>query len=334
MALRVKVFRIVLSVLTVLSAISVSVCVGWNLIRDRYLGMVQTPPPTEDSTEQVPEEVLPLLPPIDENGLTVISDTAYVENFLILGVDARRPGEFCRSDTMLLVSVNRETKKIVICSLLRDMLVSIEGHGLHRLNSAYAFGGTDLLKLTLKQNLNIDVSACFSVDFQSFISVVDSLGGIDLPLTDKEISRIREICSERGMSTPQIIPQNGMYHLNGSALLGYVRNRNTQNGDFDRTAHQRSVLGLLMEKAKTVSVVEIFRLLPELLPNITTNIPQERLSELVAKLPEYLQYEIVMTKIPQSKTFSLITYEGMSVIDVNFSENIRYLSKEIYNKEI
>ncbi len=327
-----KFFRIIFVSLCICSALSISVCIGWNWMRERYLGMVQTPP-TKEESESVPEELLPIIPPVDDAGLTVISDTVDVENFLILGVDARRPGEFCRTDTMLLVSLNKATKKIVICSLLRDMLVSIEGYGRHRLNSAYAFGGIPLLTDTLRENLNIDVSACFLVNFQSFVAVVDLLGGVEMPLSAKEISRIKEICSVEGMATPQITPKNGLYHLNGGALLAYVRNRNTMNGDFDRTQNQRSVLRLLIDKAKTVSLLDIFRLLPEFLQNISTNVSQERLSSLTANLPEYFQYEVVMTKIPYSKTFSLITYNGMAVIDVDFAANIHHLSKEIYETE-
>ncbi len=328
-----KTVRVLFLILCIGSMFSVLGLVGWNLIRDRYLGMVQTQPPAVEETP-VPEKQLPDSPAVDEEGLVVISDTATVENFLILGVDARRPGEFCRTDTMLLVSVNQATKKIVVCSLLRDMLVSIDGHGLHRLNSAYAFGGLDLLTDTLRKNLNIDVSACFFVNFQSFATVADLLGGIELPLTNREIERVKEICRAEGRSEPQITPKNGRYHLDGEALLAYVRNRNTQNGDFDRTQNQRSVLRSFIEKAKSVSPLELFRLFPEVLQNISTTLSQERLSVIVAKIPEYLQYEIVMTNLPQPKTFSLISYRGMAVIDVDFAVNIRYLSNEIYQKEI
>ncbi len=273
---------------------------------------------------------LPLQPPTDESGLTVISDTTTVQNFLLIGTDARIPGQSCRSDAMILVSLNRESKKIIACSLLRDMLVTIEGHGKNRLNSAYSFGGVNLLLKTLKDQFNVDISSYVSVDFSSFSQIIDLLGGVEISVSSSEAKVMNELCRQMNSGVSKIPLKDGTYHLNGIQALSYARNRSSIDGDFDRTQRQRNLLNALIKKLKSASVFDLLNLFTAILPNVTTNIPKDQLKSLVSELPEYLNYQPTFMSIPQKGTFSFITYRKMSVIDVDFEANIRYLSDQIY----
>lgn len=331
MRIQKNIFPALLSVCCLFSALSVFTCVGYHLIAEHYIKTVQ-PENNGDSSllQGNSNSELPSQPPIDENGLTVISDTKTVQNFLLIGTDARMPGQSCRSDAMILISLNRESKKIVACSLLRDMLVTIDGHGKNRLNSAYSFGGTELLLKTLKEQLNIDISSYISVDFSSFSQIVDLLGGVEISVSSSEAEVMNELCREMDSGVSKIPLKDGIYHLNGVQALAYVRNRSSADGDFDRTQRQRNLLNALMKKMKTASIFDLLNLLSAIFPNVTTNISIDQLKSFVSELPKYLDYQPTFTSIPQKGTFSLITYRKMSVIDVDFDANIRYLSEQIY----
>ena len=324
-------YSLVFRVLCLLSALSVSSCVAYHLVLEHSIDRSH---PGGDGGSILPQEdlksELPQTPPKNEDGLTVISDTAAVQNFLLIGTDARTPGEACRSDAMILISLNRASKKIVACSLLRDMLVTIDGHGRNRLNSAYSFGGVDLLLKTLKDQLNLDISSYVSVDFSSFSEIIDLLGGVDLSVSSEEAKVMNEMCAQQNSGVSKIPLKDGVYHLNGTQALAYARNRSSANGDFDRTQRQRNLIEALMKKLKNASALELLQLLYVILPNVTTNISEENFKVLVSGLTEYSHYQRIFTSIPQSGTFSFVTVRGMAVIDVDFPSNIRYLSEQIY----
>lgn len=274
--------------------------------------------------------LLPQFPAKNDDGLTIISDTAWVQNILLIGTDAATPGMSCRSDAMILISLNREHKKIVACSILRDILVKIEGYEQNRLNAAYSFGGFDLLQKTLKEQLNLDIVSYVMVDFSSFIQIIDLLGGVDLAVTSEEAEFINAMCEKQYSGIAQIPLQDGVCRLNGRQALAYSRDRSSANGDFDRTKRQQKLIDALMQKMKQASPLELLRLFYQILPNVTTNIPEDRLTILTSDLTEYLNYQTVFTTIPQKGTFLFTTVRGMAVIDMDFKANIRYLSEQIY----
>ena len=103
-----------------------------------------------------------------------------VVNILLIGNDSRENGDDGRSDAMILLSVSSRTKTIYMTSLLRDIYVEIPGHDSNRLNAAYSFGGAELLMETVEKNFGIPVSRYVHVNFQAFVGLVDSVGGVDL----------------------------------------------------------------------------------------------------------------------------------------------------------
>ena len=125
----------------------------------------------------------------DQDLLASLSSTSYDQPFymLLMGVDTGEErlaeGDTGRSDSMMLVRIDPVNVKVTMVSLHRDTLVSIEGHGEGKLNSAYAYGGRSLAVKTVNKLSGVDISHYAEVDFDSFTSIVDSIGGItvDLP---------------------------------------------------------------------------------------------------------------------------------------------------------
>ncbi|MBQ2692959.1 MAG: LCP family protein, partial [Clostridia bacterium] len=119
---------------------------------------------------------------------TSIADDVFT--ILLIGVDSRQDTYTGRSDTQMMISINQKKKKLVIASLLRDSYVSIPGHGNNRINAAYAFGGTNLLTQTIKNNFGIPVDRVAVVNFRAVADFVDAVGGVDIDVSEEEIKHI------------------------------------------------------------------------------------------------------------------------------------------------
>ncbi len=329
-----KFFRWSAAICCVLSGLSVALCIGYHLTLEYYIEKMQSsetlPHPSE--TEEYTPEIFGDLPhPIpDEKGLPILSDTVSVFHILLIGTDARTPGDPCRSDAILLLSVNRQSRKIVACSLLRDILVTIEGHGENKLNASYSFGGAELLMDTLRHNFNLQIRRYISVDFSAFIRVIDLLGGISLPISADEARFVNRVCREMGDSLSRIPEKDGVYQLNGMQALTYARDRSSAKGDLDRTDRQRKLLQAMLDKYKGASLSEFFTLLDAVLPCVSTNISATELKSMITFLPEWMNYQTVLCSVPKGNAFSFDTVRGMSVIRLDPEVNISYLFEQIY----
>ncbi|MBE6712069.1 MAG: LytR family transcriptional regulator [Ruminococcaceae bacterium] len=270
-----------------------------------------------------PVEEIPVSEEIDLHGtfgtsdLPRICDTKDVTNILLMATDSRKEGYAGLSDVMMLVSINQKTGKIVLCSFLRDLYAHyptepknpINGD-YDRLNHAHSYGGPLLTLAVLKETFNVDVKYYAKVNFNSFVQVVDAMGGLDLYLTAAEVgvinSREKGNVIESKIKNYTLSPLkavSGMHHLNGIQVLAHARNRSI-GSDFQRTERQRTIISAMMAKAKSLSIPQILNLLDVFLPLVTTNMPKEMLKDMVGELPAMLGYEIESTKIPQEGTYT------------------------------
>ncbi|MBQ4322509.1 MAG: LCP family protein [Clostridia bacterium] len=318
------------AVVCVLSVALVSACVWYNRFLDRVLGSITPAVPSEEQNSFTldPWASLPNQIEWDEEGLPILCDTQDVINILLIGSDARAPGEPSRSDVIMLFSVNRMSKKIVLSSVLRDIYVSMDGHRDNKLNSAYAFGGAEYLCTVLRDNFNLDVRYFVIVDFTAFVDVLDLLGGVDLSVTEAEASAMNELMDHVSDHIPLC---DGIVHLNGRQSLAYVRDRSSTMGDFDRTERQRKLLNALFQKLKDNTLTKLLSLTDALLPHVETNIPFTELKAHVGLVAECFDYSFVSCTVPIKGTFSFDTVRGMSVIRVDFKDNICYLYEQIYS---
>ena len=125
-----------------------------------------------------------------QTSTTLLGESDEVINILLIGQD-RRPGETrARSDSMILCTINREKKTIVLTSFMRDLYVQIPGYGNNRINASYAWGGMELLNKTLEQNFGVYIDGNVEVDFEQFAVIVDLLGGVPMELRADEAQYI------------------------------------------------------------------------------------------------------------------------------------------------
>ncbi len=299
---------------------------------------------TEEETKTEEPEMPDLHGMLNSQNLPLICDTKDVTNILLMGVDERKtePGPGL-SDTLILVSINQKTKKIMLTSFLRDSWVEYpdepenpiaKGSGFAKINSTHIYGGPQLTMATLEKNFNIKVDYYFRVNFDSFVTVVDQMGGLDLELTEDEIWWINlyvdseEMAAEFPNYPKDHLPtQAGTYHLNGLQALGHGRNRRIGD-DFARTERQRIIIGEFIKKAKQMSILDIHNTLTKFLPLVTTNMPENMIAGLEAKLLAYASYERESFQFPQRGMYTEINYN----IIPDSAANCRLLYEKIYGE--
>lgn len=254
--------------------------------------------------------------------------------YAIFGVDSRSNAlnQDTRSDTIMLASINTETKDVKLASVYRDTYVDVPGHGRTKINHAYAYGGYSLALSTLNTNFDLQVRKYVTVNFYAVTKVIDLLGGIELDITSSELKwlngYVREINRVNGTQVSGL-SQPGTQLVNGTQALAYSRIRYTSGGDFKRTERQRIVFSKVFEKAKSAGVNQVIRIVNEMLPEISTNIPSRELLSLAKNL---LNYNLVdNTGFPFEKTTAKINKVSY-VIPIGFSENVKQLHEYLYGE--
>ena len=195
-----------------------------------------------------------------------------ITNILLLSSDARPGEDVSRSDSIMILTIDNINKKLKVTSLMRDMLVKIDGHGEEKLNHAFAYGGPTKTIETIQNNFGIKLNNYVIVDFNAFVKVIDAINGIEVTVKDYELDELNKYILDGGGSEKDLLPSPGTYNLNGYQALSYARIRKVGNGEYERTERQRAVLQIALEKVKDMSTVKLVSLLNELFPYVKTNI--------------------------------------------------------------
>ena len=200
--------------------------------------------------------------------------TRALDCVVLLGIDTEE-GNAGRSDAILLASIDRENNQIHLCSVARDSRVEIEGYGQRKLNAAYAYGGGELTVQTLNENFGLQLASYVAVNFSGMADIVDQLGGVDVELSEGELSYLGS--AGQGLSAGTSV------RLNGKQAVAYSRIRYLDNDDV-RTSRQREVLEGLLNQVRDLDEQECLVLMDQLLEQCTTNLSQAQLTALLAQL--------------------------------------------------
>mgnify|MGYP001065669479 CR=1 FL=1 len=191
-------------------------------------------------------------------------------NLLVVGIDRRSgTGWTYRTDTIMVVTMDRGTQAAGILSIPRDLQIPIPGHGADRINTAnvygerqdYPGGGPGLLKATIETNFRIPMDGYLMVDFDTFVRIVDALGGIDIDVP-KVLHDTRYPDPRPGdpHAFKTIHFDRGLQHMDGQRALQYARSR-MSTSDFDRAERQQQILVALRNRALEPSSIPRWPLL-------------------------------------------------------------------------
>ncbi|MFO7271144.1 MAG: LCP family protein [Sphaerobacter thermophilus] len=216
-------------------------------------------------------------------------------NVLLIGADTNsarlEAGEPALSDTLIIVTIAPVTRTVGLLSIPRDLLVTIPGVGLDKINAAFSIGslseltGPGLARATVEYNFGITIHYFAQVDFEGFQRIIDTLGGvtIDVPAPIKDDAHPGE-----GFNYTRIYFHTGPQHMDGKTALRYARTRHDDN-DFARANRQQQILLALREQAVARNLIANAReLLMALSDTVRTDIPPLDLLKL-AKLGTEIQ---------------------------------------------
>lgn len=232
---------------------------------------------------------------------TGVSDNNVMKGYTtigLIGLDGR-DGELksgARSDTMIIASINNDTKKVKLVSVYRDTYLRIgedsEGNGQYdKANAAYKKGGPEQFLSMLNTNLDLNVTDFVSVDFQAVAEAVELLGGIDVELKEEEVFHLNNYCVETskvtGMDYTPLEEKAGVHHLNGVQAVSYARIRYTSGNDFRRAARQREVIYKIVEKAKNSDIATLSKILDKVFPKVYTSFTKAEILQMGMSMMSY-----------------------------------------------
>ena len=254
-------------------------------------------------------------------------------NILLVGVDAREGDTVSRSDTMMLLTIDKKNGQLKLTSFLRDSYVQVAGGKKEKLNASYFRGGIQKLVDTLELNFKVDIPYYILVDFNIFTAVVDELGGITVDVTQKE----SDYTYNSGfVNVPVRIEAGENVLLNGEQALWYSRIRYLDS-DFMRTQRQRKVISAIVDKASRQKPWELLELAENIIPMIKTNMSSDEMMSfgIDAIMKQAYNYDIVQQQIPADGTWSSKTISGVGdslVMDID--ENVNILKTFLQDKQV
>lgn len=250
-----------------------------------------------------------------------------VYRLLIVGVDTDGKQITGRSDTMVLAVLNTRSATVHLVSFMRDLFVKIPGKGNNRLNSAYAFGGAELLKKTLFENFQVVVDGYIAVDFNSMIALVDSIGGVEISVLPEELKPLNGILEYynyqqgRPEESGKLLSA-GIQTLTGLQTMSYARIRKLDS-DFNRVNRQQRTLSAIFTKLQKMDSNSFLQMMFEHSDRVSTDITVLDAMDLARHAFSTQEYTIEMLTIPIPKGYQSAMKKDAYVLIPNLKKNIQ-----------
>jgi len=268
-------------------------------------------------------------------------------NILLLGIDQRsalnEAGPF-RTDTLMIVSVDSVRKTAGVLSIPRDLWVNIPGFQPGRINTAnslgdangYPGGGPALAAATVRQTLGIPVEKYILINFDVFISLVDTVAPDGTEICVREVIDDPDY-PDAGLGTIPVRFDPGCQILDSERLLQYARTRASQGSDFDRAARQQDVLRALRDKVLSVGGITSFigqapTLWDELTGSLKTNLTLDEILSL-GKLVQDIPQENIHFGVIDNLYVDLAATSGGDQVLVPKLNAIRLLIQQVFNPQ-
>ncbi|MEG1459427.1 MAG: LCP family protein [Acetivibrio sp.] len=260
-----------------------------------------------------------------------LASSEEITNILLVGADKREYwSEKGRSDSVMVATLDMKHKELKLTSLMRDMYVTIPGYENAKFNAAYSYGGISLLYQTIAENFGIKLDGYVIVDFAAFKEVVNTIGGVEIELTEEECEYLLQTYAGKNSSIDRLKP--GTNKMNGTQALAYTRIRRIGPGDFGRTQRQRNVLNAVFKEAKGMSFKELKVLAEKILPCVTTDITNDEVLSYLMTVVMMGTTELEQFRIPLDDGYTQDRINGQAVLIVDWEKNRSALHKFIFEE--
>lgn len=253
-----------------------------------------------------------------------------VTNILLLGVDARsdEDEETSRSDSMMLISLDTKHHCIKLISFLRDTWIYIPAKDKsQRLNAACSYGGYQGVVDTIEYNFGIDIDGYVVTDFEMFKVMVDSIGGVEIDVTEAEAKEV----TNHQKRYDHVTLEAGKHTLTGEQALAYCRIRKIDT-DWKRTERQRTVMQEILKGILHSGPITDYKMAKNVAPYIETNLSKSEIINAAMRAVYCVSGGFVQTSCPFDGTWEYTKKSGASVIGIDVEKNKNMLIDYIYNK--
>ena len=260
-----------------------------------------------------------------------------VINILLIGTDERskKLSTNARGDSCMLLSVNKKTMKVHLVSFERGTGVPIlEGQYKGQydwLTHTFRYGGASLMMREVRECFKVDVNHYVRVNFHIFEQIIDSMGGIDIYITEVEAQGLNGEVKTNAKTDKKV--HEGINHLDGHDALQYSRIRYIDN-DWHRIERQRNVIEAVINQTKHLSLPQLNNMLNEVLPLVQTNLTEDDITNLLLLAPRYAEVSVEQMTMPAEGTYgSMKGMGGRSLFAANFDLNAKILHDALYGTD-
>lgn len=239
--------------------------------------------------------------------------------FLLAGVDSTGEETGTRTDTLMLIKADKDTKTVDMISIPRDSYVSINGN-MDKINAAHSYGGIDLTMEVVRDFLGIKIDKYMVISFEAVTKGIDALGGMDVDVRS-------DVAAAMGINP-------GIHTMNGDEVLNYVRFRKGyQNADLGRIGTQQDFIKqFIKESTKVKNLPKLPKVYMAMKPYLKTNMSMKELSSLALNFKSVDSSSLNSVKL-EGEGFNL---NGVSYYKIypDSIENIRntYLNSFLRNE--
>ena len=277
---------------------------------------------------------------LDVNKLEINKEVEHKTGYLnvaLFGVDSREAslGKGTRSDTIMIASLNQETGEVKISSVYRDTILQQSDGTYNKANAAYSFGGVEEAVALLNKNLDLNIEHYVAVNFNAMIDVIDTLGGLDIELTEEEVKYTNMYCDETAVVTGRPFEEDlvgaGVHHLDGVQATSFCRIRYTKGDDFKRTERQRLVIEKIVEKLQAANLATINKIADDVFAEVGTNFT---LPEILSYAKDFKKYTLgETTGFPFNKSTGTLSGVGSSVLPTDLAGDVQQLHQFFFGDD-
>lgn len=285
---------------------------------------------------QIDEEAIGISEHVEQN-----EQMKGYRNIALFGVDSRKGklGKGQRTDTIMIASINQDTKEVKLVSVYRDSYLNLGNDKYNKANSAYAQGGPEQALMMLNWNFDMNIKEYMTVGFDALIETIDALGGIQIDVQENEIDHLNNY--QRSMFVEKEgdplnenivkVTHSGMQTLSGLQATAYCRIRYVGD-DYGRTERQRKVLMACLDKAKQSNPATLVEIMTKVLENVQTNLDVGEMGEI---LSDATSYQIVAqdgVPFATNRGSGTIGSKGSCVVPLDLAENVKLLHELLFDE--
>ena len=275
---------------------------------------------------------------IDEDNLGISSEIqdkygdSDIFNVALFGVDTRDEDSFSgRSDSIIIVSVDKNNNIVKLTSILRDSYVAIEGHKNQKITHAYAFGGAELAIKTLNQNFGMNITDYATINFYKLADAIDILGGVDVEVSEAERKHLNAIGDDDNPDF-NYLEESGLVHLTGEQAVVYARLRKIDS-DVERSNRQRKVIEALIVQAKKVSPAKYGEMVRTMMSLCETSLSFSEIMSFAPMITKDITIQTLTIPGDEENAIGGI-YDGAWVWRYDLSEATQHIHEFIYGEPL